>query len=635
MLSSLAIAVIMKNSLHIYFNFSQFWCSFLFLIFSLIYLLFFLYGFKASTKQNINNNINDREKKSKNENEINGGVSKIKNEYEINEYNSFEYQNDKYFFPLSNYEQNKYTEDEHNTSIERNDNEKSNYFASFNNGHLDIEFQRITISVQIKNMFEFYFNIFNKKFILLLLINFFSRFQKVKFKTDIKNIFEEIDNKFIHMFYLDLIFTLTYLITFILLFFNLAYKFLIEDKNKKKVINRQEKFILYLIIIINIILVCFSYNNMNLKNTNRNFICFVAIALSGNINYLYYVFYSTKKRNFITMSGYFAFSSIVLKIIDAFFEPYNKMIWFKIQVISSFIGISLSFYVLFLIEEEYKHLIENDNSINEDIEKKKRKKKIILFVIIIIILLIPFFCIPIHENDKNKEKKDDMKLIDTFYFNSSSSNYNIKNYKLLGDAIYKICVYGPKAKKGGRGGKICGGIYFEVNTTLNLTFGGQQARGKGGTKCGYWEGGEGFNGAGYTMAQHFSDFFVVAGGGGGNSESGNEGGDAECDGKGYFNGKGASKYEGGDGGSSLLAELGIIFKGGDGVGEPRSNQFCGGGGGAGYYGGGAGHWGEEGNDGGGGGGSNYCKADFCSDDGINYKYDYSTIEIYKKLAKNY
>lgn len=47
------------------------------------------------------------------------------------------------------------------------------------------------------------------------------------------------------------------------------------------------------------------------------------------------------------------------------------MIWFRIQVISSLFGISLSFYVLFLINEEHKKLIENYISINEDKENKK------------------------------------------------------------------------------------------------------------------------------------------------------------------------------------------------------------------------------------------------------------------------
>ena len=59
------------------------------------------------------------------------------------------------------------------------------------------------------------------------------------------------------------------------------------------------------------------------------------------------------------------------------------------------------------------------------------------------------------------------------------------------------------------------------------------------------------------------------------------------------------------------------------------NKFCGGGGGAGYYGGGAGDWGDKNNVGGGGGGSNHCDAEKCYDDGINDKYDYASIEIYK------
>jgi len=137
------------------------------------------------------------------------------------------------------------------------------------------------------------------------------------------------------------------------------------------------------------------------------------------------------------------------------------------------------------------------------------------------------------------------------------------------------------------------------------------------------------------MVEYSNNFTIVAGGGGGNSENNNEGGDAESDGKGYFNGKGASKYKGGDGGDpSILKERGSRLKGGDGVGLFKLNRYCGGGGGAGYYGGGAGDWGEESNAGGGGGGSNFCYSNKCTEDGINYKYDYSTVEIYKKKVKS-
>jgi hypothetical protein len=305
----------------------------------------------------------------------------------------------------------------------------------------------------------------------------------------------------------------------------------------------------------------------------------------------------------------------------------------KIQVISSVIGIFLSFIVKNIIKKEYKYLIMKEDNFNEDSKKKKIIKRFLRNFIFLIILIIPIFFIPI----PIEEKRDNVQpiLIDQLNYTSDSSNYKSMTYKLLGNAVYIICAYGPKAKEGGRGGKICGENYFIQNATLNITFGGQQAGGKGGKGCGIREMGKGYNGAGYTMVEYFNNFTIVAGGGGGNSESNNEGGDAESDGNGYFNGKGASKYKGGDGGDpSIPQERGTRLKGGDGVSSSKFNKYCGGGGGAGYYGGGAGDWGEENNAGGGGGGSNYCHSNNCTEDGINYKYDYSTIVIYKKVIKS-
>lgn len=248
-------------------------------------------------------------------------------------------------------------------------------------------------------------------------------------------------------------------------------------------------------------------------------------------------------------------------------------------------------------------------------------------------MIIPIFFIPIKEiKQKKNEGNYKVKLIANYSYDSDSFGYKSMTYKILDNALYNICVYGPKAKRGGKGGKICGENYFIKNTILNLTLGGQQAGGKGGTNCGFWEDGSGFNGAGYTMVEYSNNFSIVAGGGGGNLESYNEGGDAECDGKGYFNGKGATKYKGGEGGDPLIIqERGERLKGGDGVGSTKRNKYCGGGGGSGYYGGGAGDWGDEKNAGGGGGGSNFCLAIKCTNDGINDKYVYSNIEIYQIL----
>ena len=634
MLFSLTFAVILKNYFHFYFGYfinsirlSLVLCSFLFLFFSLIYLRF-LYKSKTSTKKDNDKAISDSEKK------------RILN-YDITNNNDDSKNED--LIQLSEYVQNTIINDnkiliDFDNKMESNDNKELIYTASYNLGYLYFEFKKMSFGIKINNKCEYFKNYFNWKFILLLLINFCSRFQKVKFKTDLKDYFEYLKNDDYCLFLLIVIFLTNYIITFLLLFALHKNKYINEQEKNNYLIYKQEKFIIYLIIIVDFILMSFSYINMILENSFKGNITIWALAISGNINYLYYVFYSTKKRQFISMSGYFAISSFILKIIEMIKEPFYQMYWFRVQILSSLLGVFFSFFAKNIIDNEYKYLIKKEEYVYEDFKrnKKKYKRRLLILSIVIIILIIPMFCIPIKDNKSEKEDdyKYNIKSIYNYSYYSDSDDYNSKTYKLLGDDVYIICVYGPKAKRGGRGGKICGEYYFPLNATLNLTLGGREAGGKGGKNCGFFSKGNGNNGAGYTMVEYTNKFMVVAGGGGGNSENNIEGGDAECDGKGYYNGKGASKYKGGEGGDpSKNKENGAKWRGGDGVGKSDLNKFCGGGGGAGYYGGGAGDWGEKDNVGGGGGGSNHCDAEKCYDDGINGKYDYASIEIYKILKE--
>ena len=371
MLLTLTGAVIIKNSLHFYiFNninslcVSLILCSFLFLSFSLIYLHFLLKS-KTSTKKDNDNIINTSEKKEDLYYDING------------EEDSLEFKNED-LIPISDYnlDENIYTEKDKNgknNMFQSNNNKLLDYTASFSEGYLKFEFERISVGIKMKDKCEYFYSFFNLKFIILLLINFFSRFQKVKFKTDLKKVFDSEENKTYNLLILNIIFLVNYSITylFLSLFIFISSK---AKKNefKKNIIYKQEKAIIYLIIIVCTILLCFSYNNMDLTKSNRGNICVYAIAISGNINYLYYAFYSTKKRQFITMSGYFAVSSVILKIIEIIKEPFNEMYWFRIQVISSLFGISLSFIVIFIIEKEYKYLVMKEDYNNEDSKKKKK-----------------------------------------------------------------------------------------------------------------------------------------------------------------------------------------------------------------------------------------------------------------------
>ena len=271
---------------------------------------------------------------------------------------------------------------------------------------------------------------------------------------------------------------------------------------------------------------------------------------------------------------------------------------------------------------------------------KKKRVNFIFLIIIIIAIFIPFL-IP-KTKIKNHENEEEINKNEIYYYcyESSSSFYDSSDntkYTIPNNGYYSICVYGAKAKKGGRGGKICGDNYFDKDSIIECSFGGQTAGGDGGKGCGFWENGNGNNGAGLSMAK-YGAFIVVAGGGGGDSEGGyTKGGDAEKDGEGIYKGLGATRDKSGLGGNKdSEKEAGSLHRGGKGESSGKRGIYCPGGGGDGYYGGGAGHWGDKGKAGGGGGGSNYCQAQDCSISELNTDSDYSCIKIFEinKEKKN-
>lgn len=207
--------------------------------------------------------------------------------------------------------------------------------------------------------------------------------------------------------------------------------------------------------------------------------------------------------------------------------------------------------------------------------------------------------------------------------NNEKNGKNTDFCLIKSTGTYRICVYGAKAIKGGRGGKQCAQHLFKKDSKIKIYFEGQEDGGEGGKGCGL-NGGKGFNGAGLSMASYEEEFLIVAGGGGGDSEgSKNKGGDFEKDGDGLNGGKGGNK-------NIIRGEMDKTdkTKGGKGGSNGDPGSYCGGGGGNGYIGGEGGGYGDEKNVGGGGGGSNYCKADDCYEE-INY-FEYSGYFVYKK-----
>ena len=288
--------------------------------------------------------------------------------------------------------------------------------------------------------------------------------------------------------------------------------------------------------------------------------------------------------------------------------------------------------------------IQNKN-ININININKNKKNYIIWIIIMILILLVFASVFfvlyfLKKNDKKTENGVNEQFINEILLwekNYAENNYtDISEYIIDETSQYRICVYGAKAEKGGKGCVQCAESSFEKGAIIQYRLGGKTSGGEGGKNCG-WTPKNAPNGAGLSWANYSNYFFIVAGGGGGNSGSGRQGGDCEQDGAGKYGGKGATKDKGGQGGKdNSPSGDGTQFKGGNGTGVKgfaSLGQYCGGGGGDGYYGGGGGDWGDQLYDGAGGGGSNYCK----NNDGISCgetllnKYNYSSIKIYKKI----
>jgi hypothetical protein len=305
--------------------------------------------------------------------------------------------------------------------------------------------------------------------------------------------------------------------------------------------------------------------------------------------------------------------------------------------------------VIGILDEFHKdnaHKVIPIKSIIKNIQNKnKNKKNYILWIIIILLILLVFasvFCVLyfLKKNDKKTENEDKfINEILIWEINYTENNYtDIFEYKINETSQYRICVYGAKAEKGGKGCVQCAESNFEKGAIIQYRLGGKTSGGEGGKNCG-WTPKNAPNGAGLSWANYSNYFFIVAGGGGGNSESGRQGGDCEQDGAGKYGGKGATKEKGGKGGEdNSPSGDGTQFKGGNGAskkGVGSLGQYCGGGGGDGYYGGGGGDWGDQQFDGAGGGGSNYCQNNngvSCGETVLN-KYDYSSIKIYKKIKE--
>ena len=581
---AITLSVIIKILIHKNINdISLLFSSFIFLFCSLVYFFFLFFQNKY-----LSNNDNQKNDKSENQ-----------------EFDELKIINDS-FIDIQK-ENNK-------------NNEKEKYTLSYYLGYFIIEFEKIYISIKIEGFCSYICLFFtNKTLLMLLLINFFSRAQKIRFKLDFRKKLEGDDdhpeNKIIIIFALNFIFS--FAIYLIEAFVNKNEKnnnnnennySNLENNNKHlNNINNETSIIIY-IIVANIFVYISSILHLSkqIKKYFRSKICDLSIAVTGSINYAFYIYYYKKKKLYIPLSAFFSISTLLLRIC----EMIESLQIYNIQIIFSIISISLSYIFMDIF-----------------IFKKESKKQFRIFfaigVSLLSLLFFYFYLISSKEDENILENQKYFKC-----YEGSGIYHDENNFIFENDGNYTICVYGPKAKNGGKGGQVCANKYFKKNIELKMVYGGREAGGSGGKGCGRIKTRNGHNGAGYTKAYLEDDsFIIIAGGGGGNSESGNKGGDAEEDGYGIYFGRGAKGNDVGIGGDpNNMNERGSELKGGNGESDKSLGKYCGGGGGSGFRGGGAGHFGNEKEDGGGGGGSNYCKPDNCEKK-INEKYFLSCIEI--------
>ena len=179
-----------------------------------------------------------------------------------------------------------------NIIIENNKEKKNTPYYYF--GCLCIKYENICVFIKIKGICEYISSFFDKKLLFVLFINFFSRAQKLKFKFEYKGILKIHENP-------GNILIINFIINYIIAV-SIYYIFIKIDPNKnklkeeEKINDKQENNIIKAICISNIILLIFSiqnfWKNEEEYNNFKKFSCYIAIAISGNINYLFYIFYS-------------------------------------------------------------------------------------------------------------------------------------------------------------------------------------------------------------------------------------------------------------------------------------------------------------------------------------------------------
>ena len=168
---------------------------------------------------------------------------------------------------------------------------------------------------------------------MIIFINFFSRTQKLKFKEVYKKDFDGLIISHIISFLLSL------LIPYI--FFYSFYKI---NKGENISLQKKDKWIITLIAFDSILMIFFSlYNGL----TSSPIISILAISLSGNVNFLFYEYFSTQQVEYTSLSGLISINQTIFRAFE--FDSYEDNFGYVIQSIYSFAGIILC--IIYLTKE--------------------------------------------------------------------------------------------------------------------------------------------------------------------------------------------------------------------------------------------------------------------------------------------
>ena len=200
-----------------------------------------------------------------------------------------------------------------------NSSTKKHYTSDYYFGYLMISFDSFIFLIKIESIRKFLKSLFfNRKFLLIIWVNCFSRAQKLKFKQEYKDNFKgDIGFHALNFFISFLIAS-----SFIGLFY---FKHREENQIKKQ---QKDIWIILFVALDGILLLIFSLMNYYLSSA---VVTFLAITISGSINFLFYEYYSTQQIEYTSLSGFISLGQFIFRALELFVK-FDKNFLYFIQI---------------------------------------------------------------------------------------------------------------------------------------------------------------------------------------------------------------------------------------------------------------------------------------------------------------